>query len=166
ILPTFVAMSTSTEQAYKVIKNGFFDLLLKPVKELDLRKALRKYDNKRIIERRILCLKSYTDYRFVNTDDILYLKADNNSTDIFTSDGKVVTGYQTMKYFEELLPENFIRIHHSYIINVDHVTRIHFGKLKCSIDKVNHHIPFSRTYKENVDYLKEALAKSSIRSLN
>lgn len=165
-LPAFVAMSASKDPAYKVIKNGFYDLLLKPISEFDLRKTLMRFQKKQVEERSTICLKSYTDYRFVNTDEILYLKADNNSTDLFMNDGRRITGYETMKYFEEILPANFIRIHHSYIINIDHVTRVHFGKLKCNIHNVTQSIPFSRTYKDNVDFLRDSLEKSSISSLN
>ncbi len=161
-LPTFIAMSAFKEKAYDVIKNGFFDILLKPLREFDLRRALMRYDKEYVDEpSTTLCLKSYKDYRFVDTDDILYLKADNNSTDFFMSDGKSVSGYQNMKHFEAILPSNFIRIHHSYIINMNHVTRIHFGKSKCTVKNVNAHIPFSRTYRDNVEFLKDVLAKSA-----
>ena len=166
-MPVFFAISAYKDRAYDVLKNSFFDLLLKPLREFDIRRTLMRFDKQRIEESKDrLCLKSYKDYRFVSTDQILYLKADNNSTDIFMTDGKTISGYQPMKYFEEVLPDNFIRIHHSYIINIDHVIRIHFGKSKCVVRNVNAHIPFSRTYRGNVELLRDALAKSSIFTLN
>lgn len=166
-IPTFVAISSFKDKAYSVLKSSFFDLLLKPLSEFELRKTILKFNKKQELEApSTLCLKSYKDYRFVNTDEILYLQADNNSTDLFMSDGRKVSGYQTLKHFETLLPDNFIRIHHSYIINIDHVTRIHFGKSKCALKQTDQHIPFSRSYKSNVELLKESLAKSAIIAMN
>lgn len=40
--PAFIAISSSTQLAYNVIKLGFCDYLLKPLSELDLRKSVSR----------------------------------------------------------------------------------------------------------------------------
>ncbi len=83
--------------------------------------------------------------------DIVYLKADNNTTDFYLQSGKVITAFKTLKHFEQLLPFYFFRIHHSYVINVGHVSRINLGKNQCYLLNNEIALPFSRTYKEAID---------------
>ena len=68
-------------------------------------------------------------FEVIETDDILYCKADDNYTEIhlITNKKKVVS--KTLKYFENALKDsNFARVHKSYLINVNHVVRYVKGK--------------------------------------
>jgi DNA-binding LytR/AlgR family response regulator len=166
IMPRFVATSYQRDKSYEAIKNGFFDFLLKPLNELEIRKTILKFEKAQSFDpATTLCLKSYKDYRFLNTDEIVYLKADSNATDIHMESGKVVGGYHTLKYFETLLPLHFVRIHHSYIVNMHYVIRMHFGKYRCVLKKTEEDIPFSRTYRDNVEFLKESLVRNALITL-
>jgi DNA-binding LytR/AlgR family response regulator len=98
-----------------------------------------------------IAIKSNGDYHFISTKDIVYLKADNNTTDFYLQSGKVITAFKTLKHFEQLLPFYFFRIHHSYVINVGHVSRINLGKNQCYLLHNEIALPFSRTYKEAID---------------
>ena len=52
------------------------------------------------------------------SQDIVYLEASDNYTNIFMTTGKKLLVSRTLKIFEELLPpETFLRIHHGYIVN-------------------------------------------------
>ncbi|MHC0439372.1 LytR/AlgR family response regulator transcription factor [Flavobacterium sp. 3-210] len=101
----------------------------------------------------ILCIKSYGDYRYMNAADICYFQADNNSTDIYLSSGEMVTAFKTLKHFESILVHPFVRIHNSYIINQNYISRIHNGNSVCYIKNSPKKIPFSKTYKANVDLI-------------
>ena len=166
-LPILIGISKTKEQAYKAIKNNFFDYWLMPLTEVDIRKSLLKLKlhNLRKEEPLKLCLRSYRDYYYVNTDEILYLKADNNATDVFMADGTKVNAYKSLKKFEQQLPNNFVRVHQSYILNTNHVARINYGQARCSLKGQNLQLPFSKTYKNNVDGLKSRLSKNSIAHL-
>ncbi len=168
-LPLIIGYSTSTKHAYNAIKSGFFDYWILPHNEFDIRKTilkLRKQHPKENIPSTI-CLKSYNDYRYLDTNNILYLKSDNNSTDFFMANGDVVSAFRTLKSFEQQLPENFIRIHQSYILNSKYVSRINYGRSRCTLRKPQEQeIPFSKTYKERVDLLKENLSKKAIGSFS
>lgn len=106
----------------------------------------------RLLPKKSICIKSYSDYRFLNYSDIVYLKADNNTTDFKLINGSIVTAYKTLKYFETSLPPYFIRIHKSYIVNIYFISRIHFSKSKCYLN-FNEELPFSNNYRNSVEHI-------------
>ncbi|KSA13936.1 MULTISPECIES: LytR/AlgR family response regulator transcription factor [Maribacter] len=167
-LPILIGIATTKNYAYDAIKNGFFDYWLQPFNEFDIRKSLMKLQKRMPKEKApaTLCLKSYNDFQYLDTNDILYLKADNNTTEFFMKDGTIINAYKTLKTFENTLPKNFMRIHQSYIVNTNYVSRINFGKSICAIKKVNENIPFSKSYRENMDNLKSILNKNTLSALN
>lgn len=110
----------------------------------------------------IICVKSYGDYRYIDSDDVLYFEADNNSTDIHLNNGEMITAFKTLKHFETVLPPTqFLRIHNSYIINVNQVSRIHTGNTVCYIKNSTTKLPFSKSYKENVDLIISRIASGN-----
>lgn len=168
-LPIIIGYAPSKKYAYNAIKSGFFDYWILPHNEFDIRKTvlrLRKRHPKQDIPSTI-CLKSYNDYRYLDTKNILYLKSDNNTTDFFMRDGSVISAFKTLKSFEETLPTNFIRIHQSYILNSRYVSRINYGKSICTLNHGQEEdLPFSKTYKDKIDALKEMLSKTAVRASN
>jgi len=164
--PIFIAVSSSKKKLYTIIKSGFFDFLLKPLSELEIRKTVIKLQKKIQKQyRKNICLKSYKDYQFLKTDEILYLKADNNTTDFYMDDGTIINGYKTLKTFEEILPNNFYRIHKSYIINKDFISRIQYGKSTCTIRKTNIEVPFTKTYISAIEKINKSLTAYSYISI-
>ena len=101
----------------------------------------------------IICIKSYGDYRYIDAKDICYFQADNNSTDIHLNNGEMVTAFKTLKHFEGILSFPFIRIHNSYIVNRNYISRIHTGNAVCYIKNTTIKLPFSKSYKGNVDLI-------------
>ena len=80
----------------------------------------------------------------VEYDKIMYLEALKEYVNVVTQDSKMLI-YKRMKELEEQLPANFIRIHNSYIVNIDHVQHIAdnqvvMGKMK---------LPVSASYRES-----------------
>lgn len=167
-IPIVIGISRSKEHAYSAIKNNFFDYWLQPFNEFDIRKTLLRLKKRMPKEEfsQTLCLKSYKDFQYLDTDEILYLKADNNATDFIMKDGTTISAFKTLKTFENRLPKNFVRVHQSYILNRDYVSRINYGKSICSLKNNKTQLPFSKTYKENIDGLKRIMSKSSISTLS
>ncbi|MDG2194275.1 MAG: LytTR family DNA-binding domain-containing protein [Polaribacter sp.] len=166
--PLIVALSETKDYCFEAIKNNLFDYLLYPVQELDLRKCFIKAEKQqRSLLKKNICLKSYNDFRYLNTDEVLFLKADNNTTDFYTNQGRIVTAYRTLKVYEQALPINFLRIHKSFIVNTDFVNRINFGKSVCLIDSDTiHEIPFGKKYHQNVTSFNRQLTQHSFVPLN
>lgn len=168
-LPKIIAISKSKDSSYQAIKSGFFDYWLSPLSPYEARKTLFKLKKGQDIESckpTTICLKSYKDYHYLNTDEILYLKADNNATDFFMKDGRKISAFKTLKSFEQKLPEEFMRVHQSYIINSKFVSRINYGKSICTLKNNTNGLPFSKSYKEKIDELKALLSKNAINTLS
>ncbi|MFI0429545.1 LytR/AlgR family response regulator transcription factor [Mariniflexile sp. HMF6888] len=158
----FIAISSSKEKTYEAIKMGFFDYLLIPTTDLEIRKAVIKFKKKHPAKiSKTICLKSYKDYQYLNLDEILFLRADNNTTDFHMIDGIVINAFKTLKTFESILPENFLRVHKSYIINSSYVSRVNYGSSKCTIKRSNHSVPFTKTYKSNIELMVNLLSPST-----
>ena len=78
--------------------------------------------------------------------DVLYIESIKDYVKVKTSDKEIVT-QQKISYLEESLPrEQFLRIHRSFIVNVEKIdaytaTDVEIGK---------HSIPIGRNYKNDV----------------
>ncbi|NKI30598.1 LytR/AlgR family response regulator transcription factor [Croceivirga thetidis] len=67
-------------------------------------------------------------FQVLNIDEILFCKADDNYTEIYLGERKIVVS-KTLKYFEEALPDqSFTRIHKSYLVNINEVVKYKKGK--------------------------------------
>jgi len=163
VLPQFVAISHSKKYAYKAIKNKFLDYLLKPLMQSELRKTLLSFKKKHSRTGQ-LCLKSHSDYQFLNLADIVFLRADNNTTDFYLVSGKKIVGFKSLKIFEDLLPSNFIRVHKSYIINRSFIKRISFSKNKISLEYLSglKEIPFSRKYNDEISEIRFTIIQNNL----
>jgi DNA-binding LytR/AlgR family response regulator len=85
--------------------------------------------------------------------DILYIEADGAYTRIITRE-KSYTISQTLKKIEEKLHStSLIRIHRSFVINIEHVDRL--SENHVHIDK--HMIPISRSQKDRVSSIFDSI---------
>lgn len=92
-----------------------------------------------------------TDYRIqkVDIDSILYLEALRDYIAIHLDSSKILT-LDSMKNMEEVLPSGqFIRIHKSYIININKIEFLSRGKV--IINKA--YLPIGNTYKQRFQQL-------------
>jgi hypothetical protein len=74
-------------------------------------------------------VKTKQQIKVIPINDIVYLRSEGDYVMIITSEGKYLKE-QTMKYFESHLPKSlFIRVHRSYIVNVEYISAIEsYGK--------------------------------------
>ncbi len=183
VIPKIIITTSKKDFAFEAIQYQVTDYLLKPLARIDFVKLVLKlkkatevlekvveteklkeeedsktsfvaeHETPTVTEPLILCIKSYGDYRYIDTRDICYLQADNNSTDIHLSTGETVTAFKTLKHFENVLSFPFVRIHNSYIVNSNLISRIHTGNAVCYIKNSAAKIPFSKSYKANIDLI-------------
>jgi two-component system LytT family response regulator len=128
------------EFAIKAIKFSAIDYLLKPIDVGELQNAIAKVKarlNGDIVERMQqllqnvktpgvenykLALPTAEGLTFIKVNDILYLKASGNYTEIFMVEGQKYLVSRHLKEYDDMLGENnFFRIHHSTLINVNFV---------------------------------------------
>ena len=75
-----------------------------------------------------ITLPQQDGFQVLNVKDILYCKADDNYTEIYLENKKILVS-KTLKYFEEALSSfAFARIHKSYLVNVNEVVKYRKGK--------------------------------------
>ncbi|MDV6168216.1 LytTR family DNA-binding domain-containing protein [Flavobacterium sp. DG1-102-2] len=158
-VPYFIALTASSKLAFEAIQAGVSDYLLAPLSQFDLRKSLLKFQKTNpAAANGTICIRSYGDYQFISLNDIVYLKADNNTTDFYLQNGRKLTAYKTLKHYETNLPFYFFRIHNSYIVNINFVSRINTGKSLCYLNNSDLSISFSKTFKDNVDTIIRKIA--------
>ncbi|CAL2103493.1 LytR family transcriptional regulator [Tenacibaculum sp. 190130A14a] len=67
-------------------------------------------------------------FEVVNTNDILFCKADDNYTEVYFENSKKLVS-KTLKYFEDILKESsFVRVHKSFLVNVNEIVKYKKGK--------------------------------------
>lgn len=133
------------EYAIKAIRVSALDYLLKPLNIDELVQAVEKVQEKmesesadkeneplvNFIENQKTLNKSVhkigvptlTGLDFIQMEDIIFCRAEGNYTHI-TLKNKDIVVTRTLKEFEELLSDyNFLRIHRSYLINLDHILK-------------------------------------------
>lgn len=80
----------------------------------------------------------------INLAEILFIKGTREYVTIVTSDSKIMS-LQAMKALEEELPENFIRVHNSFIVNINSINSIAKNEIEIG-DEI---IPVGITYKKS-----------------
>ncbi len=96
--------------------------LLIYVEELKKKVEIETPENSLVLSR--IAVKRRQEIRVVPVHEITYLESDGDYVHLHTSDDRFLKE-KTMKYWESHLPANlFVRIHRSYIINVEYLDRI------------------------------------------
>lgn len=126
--------------AIKAIRYSALDYLVKPVEIEELKSAVLKAETNRsnqhsqsqielLLEHlykkqpRRLSIPTSDGLQFINLEDIIYLEANDNYTNIYLTRQKFLVS-RTLKNFEDILPaETFLRIHHGTIINKSYVEK-------------------------------------------
>ena len=87
----------------------------------------------------------------VNSDDVLFFKAEGNYLEIMTVQKKYIIRHKIGEV-ENLVPDKleYLRVHRSYIVRLDKIT----GKSLEEIDVKGHQIPIGKTYKDDLKNLE------------
>lgn len=162
---TLIIFTTAySEYAVDGFKVDAVDYLLKPIGYTDFlkaaNKALQLYELKNSPEEIVsgdnqsLFVKS--EYRLVRIkfSDIKYIEGMREYVRIHLADGSAVMTLLSIKSLEDKLPkEHFMRVHRSYIVNLDRIAVIE--RQRIIFDK-DIYIPISEQYKEIFeDYIKK-----------
>lgn len=136
----------------KVIKRYFEAPVPPKVDTLLEVPAGEEQDNKKQSEEELTassdCLYIKSEYRIIriNYDQITYIESQREYVRIFQVNAKPIMALMPMKRMEEYLPPHlFMRVHRSYIVNLNHVQVIERNRIV--FDK-NVYIPISSQYKD------------------
>lgn len=156
IKPLLIFTTAYSEYAIEGFKVEALDYLLKPIAYADFLKAAQKA-KKRLDESRQkpeqLNLKEQhlfikSEHKIIKIDlaDIKYLEGMREYVRIHLVNGPPLMTLISMKKLEESLPvESFMRVHRSYIVNLNRITTIERSRIV--FDK-HVYIPVSEQYKE------------------
>jgi DNA-binding LytR/AlgR family response regulator len=82
--------------------------------------------------------------------EILYIEGSGNYVKIYNNKEKPLLVLDKLNDLQEKLPQKiFLRVHKSYIVNVNHISKVEGNMLKMSSKEV----PFSAHYRKNVEML-------------
>jgi two-component system LytT family response regulator len=147
-----------SEYAIEGYRVNALDYLLKPFSFEDFMIAAKKalnwfeiktksgYDSERERSNVGIFVKSEYKYLHVLYKDIDYIEGLKDYVKIYTiTDPKPILSLMSLKQLEEELPyDNFIRVHRSYIINMEKITSINKNRIIIS----NKEIPIGDTYRK------------------
>lgn len=153
------------EYAMQAIKNNALDYLLKPIDVQDLEmavnKAKKKIESKQPfpdLKKLFLEVNSRNQNKipfhtkdkveYIYKNDIIRLESNSNYTNVYTVNGGKLTISKTIGDYETLLcnnENNFMRVHQSHIINLNHVSKYIKDNGGIIITKDNCEVPLSKT---------------------
>ncbi|MCU0360869.1 MAG: LytTR family DNA-binding domain-containing protein [Bacteroidia bacterium] len=158
------------EYALKALKSDAVDYLLKPIDADELKAAVEKVLERKILNKPGTALEVYNDMlnsllvlnkpkvivnsksgiESIETKQIIGLESKSNYTQFYLENGDSLKSSKSLKQYEEILCGNrssFMRVHHSFIINLNKVIR--YLKTSDMLVMLNgQEIPISKSRKE------------------
>lgn len=143
-IPFAVIFTTSYDQyAIKAIRFSAMDYLLKPIDPKELIVAVQKVQEQKTLpipEQFEMLLKQVNHkgngfqkiavptaegFELIPADQVVRCEADDNYTHLFLKTNNKIIACRTLKEMEEQLQDFsfFIRVHHSYLVNLNEVTK-------------------------------------------
>lgn len=173
--PFKVVFVTAYEKyAMKAIKFNALDYVLKPVEITELVKTVQKIKNtekisidaelKNLIhtlahphhKSNRIAVPVQNGYKMIAVEEIMYCEAKKEYTYIYCLNQPPLCSSVNLGEYEDLLQEySFCRVHHSYLVNKDHVKQYIKGEGGELLLDMSTRIPVSRRKKEEVvEWLK------------
>lgn len=142
--PAVIFTTAFDEYAIKAFEAHAVDYLLKPFSKERFTKAIEKFlaqvaiaaptpkQTENLLEtashspqqHERIVVKTGTKVKIIPVADVQYLQADDDYVSVFTQEGSFLKN-KTMSFFEQTLdPRHFVRVHRSYILSVQEITRI------------------------------------------
>lgn len=166
-----IFVTAFSEYSLRALNQSAAYYLLKPVSIEELILAVSKVQqhiiNKEVFNRNKILVENFHEprpgnqkvilptlegFEVVRMEEIIRLQGNGNFTDIYLAGKKKKMVCRFLKYFAELLPYPFVRVHKSHIINLNRVKSYHkaYGGYVVLDDETE--IEISSSYKE--DFLK------------
>jgi two-component system LytT family response regulator len=135
-----IFVTAYNEYALKAFRVAAVDYLLKPIDSDELKEAVQKVIDSREnpesgIQELLQFMKAQQGLKkihistdkgvyFLEPEDIIYCTSDGSYCELFLMDGSKLVSSKSIGEFEKLLTEKgFFRIHHSSLINVNHLKK-------------------------------------------
>jgi len=154
---TVVITSSSGIWAHEyppIIENEGIAYLVKPIHKMTLKSILRLLLTKSVGDKYIFITGKHNEQIKLYLNEIIFLEVERNYCTIYTSrrNYKFVIKISLIKLLEQL-DSRFIRIHNSYIVNINYIKSFTSTLVRLE----NYSVPLSRTYKKEFSKLLSIL---------
>jgi len=143
----YILTTAYAEYALEGYEHNVVDYLLKPISftrfEKSALKAQERFAVNQDSQDSYFFVKSSGQQHKVNFNDILFIESIKDYVNIKTENQEYIV-LDTLKSLENQLPENFARVHKSFIINIDKIEKMDVKNVSINSDI---EIPIGETYK-------------------
>ena len=156
--PDIVVVSSKETYALRAFELDVTDYLLKPVSYSRFYKAVDKVHKKRTASQKLndsppkeeIFIKNNSNLVRVKYDDIYWIEALENYIVLNTFDNRYTIHF-TMKAIMDKLPSyKFMRIHRSYIVNINRIDVIKSTSVQLTTDEGKKSLPVGKSYKDQL----------------
>jgi len=125
-----IIVSAYSEQAITAFEFGVLDFVAKPFQKERLQAALTRFTDKSSHasnELKQLAVKKHDGLSFIKIADINFIKADSHYTQLHMNTFDFALHDKPIDKLAMLLPEQFVRVHRSYIVDINKVVELKIG---------------------------------------
>lgn len=144
-IPKLIFISSNVDVALTAFKYNAVDFIIKPISFnsviISIYKAIKLIEMERIYQEQkvstinsinssnqnvnYVAISSLDKIELIHMKDIIFCQADGKYTNFHLTDGRKIMSSRNLGEYETILDSNyFFRIHHSYIINLRHISKI------------------------------------------
>lgn len=126
-----IVISAYTDQAIEAFELGIIDFVPKPFSKERLKKAFERYlgiiekPNKKI---KYFVVRRQGKYHLISLRDICYFRSEGYLVEVHLKSGNSELTDKSLSQLEQILPDHFIRIHRSYIVDIHEVVSYQHNK--------------------------------------
>ena len=152
--PMIVFITAYSEHAVESYKLRAVDYLLKPYSFVDFQKAAELIQSRFLARQNGIVSRQDDDFIFLKVDyryvrvkfsDIVYIEGMNEYLKVHTVSGEHLLVHTTFKQLNGYLPEYFLQVHRSYVVNVKRIIEVERSVI---LLEGNKHISVSDSNKE------------------
>lgn len=169
-IPFDVVFTTAYQEfAIRAFKFNVLDYLLKPIDKDELvdtvQKALKR-KTRNITQEQLaqllhsiqtspptkmkVALPTTEGLEFLFPEDIVRCESESNYTHVFLNNGRQMLIAKTLKDIEALLPDSFLRVHQSHLVNIVHINKYFKGDGGYLLLDEGTTVPVSRSKREEL----------------
>ncbi len=140
-----IFVTSHTSYVADVFRLGAFQFLLKPIVEHDFELDLARAVDKHNSNHTCITVKTPSGMWVVKYMDIVYIEVMHKQITIHTVSDTILSRASLRQYIDILPTNSFAMVHKSYLVNMNHISRIDATQLLLTGGEV---VPLSRNYKQ------------------
>ncbi|MDO4305029.1 MAG: LytTR family DNA-binding domain-containing protein [Bacillota bacterium] len=141
-----VFVSHKSQYAMDLFQIQPLDFLLKPLTYCKVTEVLDIWQRRCLISNQTFEVKVGRNYHKIFFSDIYYLYSNNRKVIVVTNSGELEF-YGKLKEIFQIVPDNFIMIHKSYVVNQDYIKEWSYESVKMFDEK---ELAISQAYRKDV----------------